>query len=58
MYIVEGLHKFKRELEILNDEKESQEKDALQRAAELRTEIVVNNQEHTGLRGYLKGTLK
>lgn len=40
--IVEDLRKFKRELEILNDEKESQEKEALQKAAALRAEIMVH----------------
>jgi hypothetical protein len=38
---VEELRKFKRELEITKEEKESQEKEAIQRAAALRTELLV-----------------
>lgn len=39
--IVNGLTKFRRELEVTRDEKESQEKEALQKAASLRTELTV-----------------
>jgi hypothetical protein len=40
---VDDLRKFKRELEVLKDEKESQEKEALQKAANLRAELLVRN---------------
>lgn len=43
---LEDLRKFKRELEILNDEKESQEKEALQKAAALRAEIMNIERNH------------
>lgn len=39
--IVEELKSFKRELEIVKETKESEEKEAIQRAAALRTEIQV-----------------
>jgi hypothetical protein len=39
---VEELRKFKRELEITKDEKASEEKEVLQRAAALRTKLQVN----------------
>lgn len=39
--IVEELKSFKRELEIAKETKESEEKEAIQRAAALRTEIQV-----------------
>lgn len=39
--IVDGLAKFRRELEVTRDEKKSQEKEALQKAASLRTELTV-----------------
>lgn len=38
---MQSLAKFRRELEITRDEKESQEKEALQRATALRTELTV-----------------
>ncbi|KAI8638799.1 hypothetical protein BD408DRAFT_11145 [Parasitella parasitica] len=44
---LDELHKFKRELEITKDEKESQEKEALQKAAALRTELQELERNHT-----------
>ncbi|KAI8085631.1 hypothetical protein BDF21DRAFT_437746 [Thamnidium elegans] len=43
---LEGLTKFRRELEVTRDEKESQEKDALQKAASLRTELTTIERNH------------
>jgi hypothetical protein len=40
---VEELRQFKRELEITKDEKESEEKEALQKAAALRTKLQVSS---------------
>ncbi|GAA5814639.1 hypothetical protein MFLAVUS_008138 [Mucor flavus] len=41
-----GLTKFRRELEVTRDEKESQEKEALQKAASLRTELTTIERNH------------
>jgi hypothetical protein len=40
---VEELRSFKRELDIIKEDKESQEKEAIQRAAALRTELQVSS---------------
>ncbi|KAI9274999.1 hypothetical protein EDC94DRAFT_654419 [Helicostylum pulchrum] len=43
---LDGLAKFRRELEITRDEKDSQEKEALQKAASLRTELTTIERNH------------
>lgn len=40
---MEELRSFKRELDIIKEDKESQEKEAIQRAAALRTELQVSS---------------
>lgn len=46
-FIVDELNGFKRELEITKSEKESQEKDTLQKAAALRTQLQEIERNHT-----------